>query len=202
MAFKFLRTISEARTFSKAGNLSVKTDGKAGLKPKTNWLGEKPKLLSHAFLAATDHASAMCTSQFASSDTLLTRVPITPFKRSHTPLDHGLSAAVAIILTLNDAPNSLSSGLLNSPPLSVSILAGAPNIVIQLRNTPEIIVEGILFFTTVAAQKRVQRSTITRKIFEHHTFRSIAKTSLKVFARGIHTTGLGEGLLNFKHVWH
>ncbi|CAL4130733.1 unnamed protein product [Meganyctiphanes norvegica] len=100
---------------------------------------------------------------------LFTKMPSTPFKRLQMPLLHGLSAAVVIILILKASPRALISLLLNSLPLSVKIFFGAPKVVIQLVNKPVIIVEGHLFCTTVAAQKRVAisiNSSLRAKTFE------------------------------------
>ena len=198
LAFKFFLTISDAVTLSRAGNLLLKTFGRTGLKPKTNWFGEKPELLSKAFLADTAQARAVCTSHLASSEILLTIVPKTPFNLSQIPLLQGLSAAVDKILILKASPKALSSSLLNSSPLSIKNFLGAPNMTIQLTKSPFMMVEGNLLFITVAVQNLVAMSTMTKKICLFQNFRSIETDSLNFVAIGILTTGRAGTLLYCK----
>ena len=149
----------------KAGNRSLRVDGRLGFFPKTSCDGENPYTFCKAFFALIAHANATSKSVFPSNIILSNIEPMIALCRSHVPLDHGDSAAVVVTSVFMFSLISTMSELLNSPPLSVKILSGTPNVLIQcimmLSTTVSFVLSGI----TTALLYLVARSIMCRRMF-------------------------------------
>ena len=120
--------------------------------------------------------------------------------RSQIPLLQGASAAVVFTFMLKFSQKSINSFDTNSPPLSLNIVFGLPNKLIQYFRIIFIITFVDLLFI-ITALLNLENSSIKCK---YHKFcsnwcKSMASVSLKSFAFGKPTAGLGIGFL---YCWH
>ena len=103
--------------------------------------------------------------------------------------DHGLSAAVVSRVILNCSASSITSSLMNSPPLSVRNFPGVPKMLIQCFSMALTMVPFFLSGMIHALLYLVAWSIMWRSIPSWQNFRSMATVSLNALARGKPVTG-------------
>ena len=116
--------------------------------------------------------------------------------RSQMPLLQGDSAAVAFILILKFPQKLIKPFDANSPPLSLNIEIGVPNILIQcFKKFWMIIFDCFLSITTPLLNRENSSMKCKYQRLSSSWWRSIATISLKFKDFGIDTAGLGSSFL-------